>query len=447
MAYGLLSTGFAPKPQSVIREELDDACRTAYGQSIKLGDKTVLGQINGIMSERLSELWDLAQAVASSQDPDQATGAAQDALAALTGTLRDAATESTVDLLLIGTVGTLVSAGSRAANGIDEEFATTAAGTMIACASWAASTAYVTNQVRQNDGGKIYIVITSGTSAGAGGPTGTAADITDGTVHWKYIGTGPGVIAVPSEATETGPIVAVAGDITQIITPVSGWSAVYNILDADVGTDEETDEHLRIKREEELAASGSSPIDALRAALLQVEDVTAVTVFYNNTDTTDADGIPPHAVEALVRDGADQDIFDALLTNVAVGIKTYGNTSGTAVDDVGTSHAISFTRPDEIEIYVDITIEYDATLYPADGDDQIKAAIVAYGDALATGVNVRASAISAQAFQVPGVLGVTATLIDDAPAPATSTTVAIALRELAVFDTSRITVTSGAVTP
>ncbi len=52
--------------------------------------------------------------------------------------------------------------------------------------AWAASTAYVVGRVAVN-GYKLYRCITAGTSAGSGGPTGTSTDITDGTVHWRYL--------------------------------------------------------------------------------------------------------------------------------------------------------------------------------------------------------------------------------------------------------------------
>ena len=56
-------------------------------------------------------------------------------------------------------------------------------------AAWASSTAYsILGRIVTNDSGKMYQLITAGTSAGSGGPTGTSADITDGTCHWKYIG-------------------------------------------------------------------------------------------------------------------------------------------------------------------------------------------------------------------------------------------------------------------
>lgn len=55
--------------------------------------------------------------------------------------------------------------------------------------AWAPTTAYDTGDVVTNDGGKLYECITAGTSAGSGGPTGTAGVITDGTVTWTYVST------------------------------------------------------------------------------------------------------------------------------------------------------------------------------------------------------------------------------------------------------------------
>jgi hypothetical protein len=55
--------------------------------------------------------------------------------------------------------------------------------------AWAASTSYTVGQRRSNSS-KVYEVITAGTSASSGGPTTTASDITDGTVHWMYLSAG-----------------------------------------------------------------------------------------------------------------------------------------------------------------------------------------------------------------------------------------------------------------
>lgn len=57
---------------------------------------------------------------------------------------------------------------------------------------WAQTTGYIVGDKITNSG-QQYECFTAGTSAGAGtGPSGTSSNITDGTVHWKWIGVGTG---------------------------------------------------------------------------------------------------------------------------------------------------------------------------------------------------------------------------------------------------------------
>jgi hypothetical protein len=56
-----------------------------------------------------------------------------------------------------------------------------------ATSNWQAGHAYIIGDKVLNDTGKTYQCITAGTSAGSGGPTGTSANITDNTAHWKYV--------------------------------------------------------------------------------------------------------------------------------------------------------------------------------------------------------------------------------------------------------------------
>jgi len=408
--YGLNAEGLSIKSLEVIREDLNTALRDAFGQSIDLGDKSIFGQIIGILSEALLLLWELAEAVNSSQDPDKATGAALDALCILTGTFRPQATFSTATETLTGTPGTIVPSGSQVSTeSTGSRFQTLASATITAVSAWVNSTAYTVG-VRVTNSGNVYQCITAGTSAGSGGPTGTSLDIIDNTVHWTFVGVGTAAIDTTVQATETGEIEALARDLNQIETPVGGWSSAVNLLDADKGRDVATDQELRILREQELGGLGSTPVDAIRAKLLRLTDVTAVTVFENDTDVTDGDGMPPHSVEALVRGPSaptaefDQTIFDTLLANKAAGIQTHGGVTGTALDSQGTSHTIKFSRPDEIEIYVSIGVVKDALEYPSNGDTLIKEAIVDWGDLQETGKDSVPSQVSANAHEVAGVL-------------------------------------------
>lgn len=506
--YGLTEDGLIVKTLGIIREELNTRIRDNLGSSMRVDDKSITGQLSGIISEMAALIWELLEAVYNAQDPDKATGASLDALCTLTGTFRPQATYSTVTLTLTGTPTTVIPEGSIATTDSTQvPFETTADATLVAADAWAALTLYAVDDRVTNDG-NVYQCVTAGTSAASGGPVGTTVGVeeTDGTVEWLFLGEGTGVVDVIARASETGPTEATAYDILVIDSQVSGWDGVINLLDVTPGRNQATDEELRLLREAEIASPGNTPIDALRGDLLNVENVQAVTIFVNNTDTTDADGIPPHSIEPLILGpdpipaGFDQSIWDALLANVAAGINTYGDIVGTATDSQGTDHTMRFRRPTEVPIYVHVGLVMNEDDYPTNGDTLVETAITDWGDAQSTGKDAVASSIVARAFEVDGVLSVSYVAISTAPIATPTTwaaltayvsgntvinagrvyrcttggtsaasggpsatgtgiadgsvvwahlgeTIAINLRELATYDSSRITVVSTAGTP
>jgi uncharacterized phage protein gp47/JayE len=450
MSYGLTPAGFVPKTFAVVRDEINARLKSEFGVSLDVGDLSTLGQLVAIFAEREALLWELIEAIVSSQDPDAATDTLLDALAVLTGTTRRPADSSVVVLTLTGTPTTVVSSGSKASVVVaGEVFATAEEATIAATAAWSSGTPYDDGD-RVTNASRVYQCIAAGTSAGSGGPTTTDASIADGSVTWRYLGEGTGDVDVIAVADETGPIAGVSGSITVIETPVSGWDSVINVLDAELGADVETDEALRVRREVELADAGSTTADAIRSALMAVADVIAVHLFVNDSDSPVAfedETVPGHTIEALVHGGADQDIWDTLLANVAAGIGTVGSETGTAEDLEGNAVSVSFTRPQVVPVWVDVELTYDAAKFPADGDDQIKLAIATWGSKRTIGDDIVASAISAACFAVPGVLDVTLVEVGTADPPTASTTIAMTLRMLATYDTSRITVVSTPGTP
>lgn len=474
MAYGLTTEGLLTKTLGLIRDDINAAIRQAFGASVKLDDQSIFGQLVGIIAERIAQLWELSAAIYSSQDPDSASGSALEALAALTGTLRQQATYSVVPLVLAGVDTTVIPADSKVeVQSTSVEFQTTDSATLgtTDLGVWADTTPYALGDVIAN-AGMIWYCVDPGTSqlpiwSGPGsvpgnpfrndvGTAGTYDNVTDGTVIWAYVGDGDAFALVNARATVTGPVEATAFDIhgtDSIVNSVTGWQGVLNPSNAQLGNDIMSDADLRILREQELATGGSSTVDALRAELLEVPDVVSVTVFQNNTDAV-VDGMSPHSVEALVRGPLsptsefDQSIWDALLAGGAAGIATNGSIVGVSEDDSGIDHTMRFNRPTNVNIYVDIELTKDPEVYPTDGDDLVKEAIVAYGDLQPTGKNVVSSGLIGAIFAaVPGVLDITVCHIGLAANPTLSTTIPIALRELAVFSVARCTCVSVDGTP
>lgn len=449
---GLTDAGLVIESIDDIRTATEQDLRDTFFASLPLGDTTLLGHMVGIIAEQLGLAWERLEQVNSSQDPDKASGPALDAVSVLTGTFRAPATKSHAVVTLCGDPTTVVAAGSvvTLTSATTTRFDTRDDATIAALAVWTINTAYAVAD-RVTNSGKCFECITAGTSAGAGGPTTDATDITDNTAHWKCIGTGTAAVDVTADAEAAGPTVATAYDLSTIQTPVSGWTTARNLHDATEGADANTDEELRLLRTLELAGTGSTTRDATRAAILKLPGVVSCSVFANNTDATDADGLPPHSFEVLVRGGVAQDIVDAIAANQPEGIATYSSTgtSGTHVDSEGISQTIYYTRPEEIAVYVIVNATVDSSIYPADGGAQIKSAIVTWGSGQATGKNAVSAALVAQSFTVDGVIDVPSCYLDiaPAPAPASSATIAISRRQLAVYDTTRITVNATPGTP
>jgi uncharacterized phage protein gp47/JayE len=238
-------------------------------------------------------------------------------------------------------------------------------------------------------------------------------------------------------------VLAPAGTLTVMVSAIAGVTSVTNALDAELGTDIETDAAFRLRRSQLLRQSGSGTVAAIRADVRAVEDVDEVYVYNNPTSSTSVDGLPPHSFEVVVRGGADADIRQAIFDSQPAGIESYGTTSGTVTDEQGDSQTVKFTRPTDVDMWVDVEVVIDSANFPTDGDDQIKQAIVDYWESSdqRIGKDVVVNAFYGSIYAIPGVSQVTVLEIDDINPPVNTTTTAITSRQIAVFDTSRITVT------
>lgn len=466
MAFGLTEEGFIPKTQEQIASDMNAEIRTEFS----VVPRGILAKLRDMVATIAAELWEVGLGVVSGLNPDDSIGSQQDALCALTGTFRLPATKGTAVLTFTGDASSPIDAGTRSTAVVGQSsWDTTEAATIGAAhPAWADTTAYVVGD-RVTANGSVYLCTTAGTSETVGpGPLfpdfpmldGTPQPfnaITDGSVIWRYLGEGEASVDVDAECTVTGPLNAVAGDITQRTTPVAGVQGVTNIEDATPGTDIESHEHLRERREEELAKAGKGTLPAIKAAVLGIVDadgnrpVVSCTVFRNNTDTTNGDGMPPHSIEVLARIpvGAEYDALMAkvLFEEVSGPARAYGSTPVTYTDSEGFDHDFAFSRPTLKPIHVIVNMVVDEDTWPDNGPALVKQAIVDWGDAQKTGRDVESTRIASLAFIDDSVIRVTSCLIGLVDPPVASTAIAIALRELATYDTANIDVNVSFGTP
>lgn len=389
--FGVSDTGFKRKRLNQLLDELNSEVKAIFGDNFNVSPESPDGQINGVVSESNANLWELAEEAYNAFNPNASSGVSLSNLVQLNGITRLPATASTVELTVTGTSGTLIPQGSL---------------------------------VSDTDG-----IVTFSTDSNVTIPTG-------------------GSTSVQATATVTGPLVALAGTVTEIDSPVSGWDTVTNAQDAEVGTNVETDVELRARRRRSVARDAQAIIDAINAEVRAVPGVTQATVLENDTNTgPDSNGLPAHSVSAIVLGGDDTQIAEAIFLKKTLGATAFGNTDVTVTDDQGIEHTISFSRPTAISIYVEVNLTTFGN-YPVNGDDLIKQAILNYasgdlieGRGFSLGQDVIHSELYTPINTIQGHT-VDSLFIDTSPSPASTADIPIAVDEIAEFLEVNITVNS-----
>ena len=120
----------------------------------------------------------------------------------------------------------------------------------------------------------------------------------------------------------------------------------------------ETDAAVRARIRNALAGRSAGTYDALLSAVKSADAVRDARLYVNETDATDANGLPPHSVAAVTRSGYADAIAQAIWNKKAPGIRAWGSSTGTALDAEGNGHTVAFTRYADkmIQIYPFITV-------------------------------------------------------------------------------------------
>ena len=443
MSYGVTDEGFVIKPEDAIQSAIETRFRAAYGDTLDLSPQSDFGQCVGVGTILMSEVWQILQDVYDSGDVNNATGLRAETLARITGTFRDVATFTQVSAYCCGTPTTSLSTDTKMSLADSHEVFQsdeTSVVLIAAATAHATLTAYTAGDIRTLSSKILYCTVGGTSDSVAPTPGAVGTSVTDDSVTWLVIGEGTGYVLVDFIATSPGAIPAYAGQATRIETATSGWLSVYNMSDHTyLGTDVSTDAELFVKREQELAGSGSGTVAAVRAALLLVDGVTGAYIIENDTETTDGYGTPPKSIHAIVSGGDTADIAETIFLAKGGGTGTYGSSSDTYTDDKGEAHIVYFSRPSVIDVYIIVNITVDSD-FPSDGDDQIKTLLADWGDAnLDSGDSVIASVVDRQIWSISGIVDVSC-LIGTSSPPVARTTITTTVVQRADIDTSRIVV-------
>lgn len=374
--FGVTRAGFIRKRQPDIQTELADGYVNSFG-NVQTDAQSVNGQKIAIHSDQIGKNWEVLEQTYDDAYIDSASDAGLDRMGALVLRPRLAATQSVATLLLTGASGTLVPLGSIVSDGLIQ---------------WI-----------------------------------TIADATIGTNSLAEVDASP---------ANTGAIVALAGTLTQIVTPVSGWASVTNELDAVPGRNIEGADSYRLRIKQAFRTANSSAAGSISAQLLALDGVTECLVIQNRSDFPDIDGRPPHSFEPVVRDGSDEDIVSQLYKQAGAGGVMVGDRVFEVTDSLGGVQIVKFSRPIERLIYLQVTYSVFSG-FPLDGEAQILATILEYGTSFKLGQDVVPIQI-VQQIEITKLRNLTV-LAGFSPFALSSEPTEITDKELARFDSTRVT--------
>ena len=164
---------------------------------------------------------------------------------------------------------------------------------------------------------------------------------------------------------EYGKLIFPNGTITVMITNISGFNAVENLIEPTYGRLQETDVELRHSYLAKSAIRSTRMIDSICSQLINnVPNVESATGYENDTDDTDKEGRPPHSVEIIVDGGDETSIASIILDKKAAGIQTFGSITVNVATEYGDSIPVSFNRPEYIYVWMKVTLDADKSYLP-----------------------------------------------------------------------------------
>jgi uncharacterized phage protein gp47/JayE len=467
--YGLSPQGFKQKRLTDIIQSMNSRIADQLGVQISTEANSVFGQLIGVFSYEIADLWEQTAQVYGAMYPHTASGVSLDNASALAGISPISAEKTTVVCTCYGTNGTQIPYGSQIASSSNNNIVFQCAepeaviSTMSSCDVGITLSSVSAGAYTVTIDGTPHTYTASGTETIAQVLTALGSSITEVTASvendvlnlteanqedtfaiaitnnlvFDRIGS-----PVTFECTQTGAITPAVGDLTDIITTYAGWDAVSNNVPANTGREAESDTALRQRWNGSLYTRSVGMTDSIASALLTLNGVTSAYVYENDQDTIDAEGRPPHSIEAVVNGGESAEIGLTIWQKKSAGIDTFGSQSVTINDSQGFPHVINFNRPLVVDVYLNITVtEYPEEALPPNAQTLITEAVLNYGNSLTVGNDVILQRFMGAIYQsVAGIGYITITASTDGVTYSTNN-ISIDSRHVASFDATRIQVT------
>lgn len=473
---GVSDTGFTSKTVVEVNEDITTRANTPefFGPGFQSGPNEVFGIQTGVLSASIAETWNVAQAVADQQNRDTATGIYLDYLAAIIGLTRLQESGSTGQLLFLGTQGTVITSFFPTSDGAGRNVLTNNELELNRSLSYQSIfTVGVINPVQD------YIIIIQGdtfTFQSDASPTeseilngldaliAASLDVTSQVVGSTLVITNVNRLntisttnssnlilslvggLVDSTSDTTGELIFPANTITTLVGTNPGISSVDNPLIFTVGRLQETDAELRIRMALREQSTGTATKPAIEASLSEVTGVTSVLVVENQTLDT-VDGIPGKAYETFISGGDESEIADVIFETKPAGIATHGDITRIVIDENGDAQSVKFSRLTDVFAWQRVTYSINnEEMFPADGEQGMREAVVAFGNNLAAGEDYETTKFFAPLYTVPGTFIV---LIEIATTPTAigppvyqTARIPIEKTENLIFDDSRVVITT-----
>jgi uncharacterized phage protein gp47/JayE len=323
-----------------------DQYRAIYGADVYLESDSQDGQLLAIQAQADYDTAALGAVIFNSFSPVTAQGLGLARVVKINGLLKRTATKSTVDILIVGQSGTLIT------NGV------------------------VIDTLKQK------------------------WDVPTTTIPFA------GEITVTAAAQTEGALTAEANTVNQIFTPTLGWQTVNNVAAATAGAPVETDAELRIRQTASTANPSLTVLDGSVGGVANLSGVTKVRGYENDTGSTDSNGIPAHAVAIVVEGGIAQEIGEEIALHKTPGTRTFGTTPIDVTDAHGMPLTIHFYRPTTVVITATVTISTNSS-WSNDYIDLIKQAVADTINANRIGDSVLITKLYAPAYLTGTVAGST----------------------------------------